>query len=235
MEHLALLDVSKYWSYDKRRCGEKWWSWRDAAIVRVFPWFNSVPPQEDEKFVEFCWSELVVYMTFHDFKKYVGHMSDEIIQNWEKFQYRPWHVDYNSLSPIEWMQSDDKEEHANPQKDSRQHEWEIIYRLYKNQFINYNEFEMIQCRDCDRLHVRNTNFLDEDTSSRAIHFISWKRKSISNITNQQHKFFSIQSLGVKKRKAFDVIFDHYKLGVDPLCMIIQGTASTRKSYMIGAI
>ena len=49
---------------------------------------------------------------------------------------------------------------------------------------------------------------------------------------QQPKSYSIESLGVKQRKAYDVILDHYRTGVDPLCMIIEGTAGTGKSYLI---
>ena len=70
------------------------------------------------------------------------------------------------------MEFDEEEEHANPQNYSRQHEWEIICGLYKNQFINYNEFKMLGRRDRDRLHNKNTNFVDEDTSNRSIQFIS---------------------------------------------------------------
>ena len=67
MEHLALIDVAKYWSYDKHRRGGKWLPQRDASIVRVFPRFNSILDREDERFVEFCWCELVLYKTFRDF------------------------------------------------------------------------------------------------------------------------------------------------------------------------
>ena len=81
MEHLALLDVAKSWSHDKHRHGEKWLPRRDATIVCVFPRFNSVPGQEDEKFVEFCWPELVLYKTFYDFQKDMGHTSNEIVHN----------------------------------------------------------------------------------------------------------------------------------------------------------
>jgi hypothetical protein len=70
---------------------------------------------------------------------------------------------------------------------------------------------------------------------RAIHFISQKRKLGSILTNQHAKYYSFESLGVKQRKAFDIIIGHYRSGIEPLCMIIQGTAGTWKSYLIGAI
>ena len=116
MEHLALLDVSKYWSYDKCRHGEKLLPLRDATIVRVFPWFNSVPSREDEKFVEFCWYELVLYKTFCNFQNDIGHKSYEIVQNWEIFQYRPWHANRNPLPLVEQMEPDEEEKHPSPKK-----------------------------------------------------------------------------------------------------------------------
>ena len=124
------------------------------------------------------------------------------------------------------VESDIEEEHPNLQRDSRKHEWEIICGLYKNQFINYNEFEMLGHRDLDRMNDWNTAFVDEDTSSRAIHFISEMRKLKKISTNQHPKSYSIDSLGDKQRIAYNVILEHYRTGVDPLRMIIQGNAGT---------
>ena len=58
-------------------------------------------------------------------------------------------------------------------------------------------------------------------------------KTIS--TNQHSKSYSIDSLGDKQRIAYNVILEHYRTRVDPLRMIIQGTAGTGKSYLIGSI
>jgi hypothetical protein len=98
--------------------------------------------------VEFCWSELVLYKPFHDFHTDIGTTTDDIIQNWENFHYNPWHVDRNPIPPKDPPQYEDEDEYfLNVQRDSRQHEWEIISGLYKNKFINSNEFDMIGFRD----------------------------------------------------------------------------------------
>ena len=113
-----------------------------------------------------------MYKTFRDFRKHIGHTYDEIEQNWQNLQYIPWHVDRKHVCTYARVESDKEEERPNPQRDSRQHEWDIICGLYKNQFINYNDFEMLGHSDLDRMNDCNTAFVDEETSSRAIHFIS---------------------------------------------------------------
>ena len=40
---------------------------RNASIVHVFPRFKSIPDKKYEKFVELCWSELVLYKKFREF------------------------------------------------------------------------------------------------------------------------------------------------------------------------
>lgn len=48
---------------------------------------------------------------------------------------------------------------------------------------------------------------------------------------------NIKKFSERQKKAFDIIITHYQVGeiVDPLCMIVQGTVGTRKSYLIGGI
>ena len=94
---------------------------------------------------------------------------------------------------------------------------------------------MLGHRDLDIMNDWNTAFVDEETSNCAIHFISNMRKLKTISTNQHAKYYSIDSLGDKQRIAYNVILEHYRTGVDPLRMIIQGTAGTKKSYLIVAI
>ena len=78
-------------------------------------------------------------------------------------------------------------------------------------------------------------FVDEKTSSCTIHFISEMQK-LKNISINQHaKYYLVYSLGDKQKITYNVILEHYRTSVDPLRMIIQGTAGTGKSYLIGAI
>ena len=108
-------------------------------------------------------------------------------------------------------------------------------RSYKNKFIYYNEFDIFGHRDLDHMNDWNTAFVDEETSNVAIHFIFDMQKLKNISTNQHAKSYSIDSLGDKQRITYNVILEHYRTGVDPLRMIIQGITGTRKSYLIGAI
>ena len=147
----------------------------NAAIVRVFPRFSSAPDRENDKFVEFCWSELVLYKPFHDFHQDIGMTSDDIVQNWDNFHYNPWHIDRNPMpreDPPEYENED--EVFPNLQKDTRDHEWELISGLYKNNFINANEFDMLGFRDRDVMENWSSDYINEDTSNRAVNFISQK-------------------------------------------------------------
>ena len=113
MEQLTLIDVEKYWSYDKCRWGGKWLPRSNASIVRVFPRFNSIPDRKDEKFFELCWSELVLYKKLRDFRRDIGHTSNEILWNWKNLQYIPWHVDRKPMPTDARVESDDEEERPN--------------------------------------------------------------------------------------------------------------------------
>ena len=78
-------------------------------------------------------------------------------------------------------------------------------------------------------------FVDEETSSPTIHFISEMQKLKNISTNQHAKSYLVDSLGDNKRIAYNAILENYRTGVDPLRMIIQGTVGTGKMYLIGAI
>ena len=122
------------------------------------------------------------------------------------------------------------------QRDSRKHEWEIISGLYRNQYITANEYDMLGFRERDKMENWTSNFVDMDTSNRAVQFISENRQLNAIVHDNRALNYSIESLAEKQRKAFDIILEHYRGGNnEPLRMIIQGTAGTGKSYLIGAI
>ena len=46
-------------------------------------------------------------------------------------QYIPWHVDHKPMPIDAQVESDEEEERPNPQRDSKQHEWEIYVDYIK--------------------------------------------------------------------------------------------------------
>ena len=114
MENLALINVANHGCMTNVNVEKNGYHFRNATIVQVFPQFSFVPYQKDESFVEFCWSHLILYKTFHDFHRDVDHTTDKIVQNWENFQYRPWHVDCNMLPSVHQHDSSKEEEDPNP-------------------------------------------------------------------------------------------------------------------------
>ena len=93
---------------------------------------------------------------------------------------------------------------------------------------------MLGHRDIDCMNDWNTTFVDEETSSHAIQFISEMRKLKNISTNEHTKSYWVDSSGDSQRITYNVILENYRRGVDPLRMIIQGTIGMIKSYLIGA-
>lgn len=93
METFSLIHVSRSWIHNKNRKNENKWKRRQKdAIVRVYPRFVTIPPREFEKFIEFCFSELLLYKPFIEIEIDIGEDSNTIISNWDSFNYVPWHV-----------------------------------------------------------------------------------------------------------------------------------------------
>ena len=115
METLSLIDVARSWTYNLRRKSQiKWNARKNAAIVRAQPRFNTVPEKHSEKFVEFCWSELLLYKPFRNIEKDIGVDDSTIIVNWEVLNYRPWHIerriDVNNMEHEHQNDSEDDDE-----------------------------------------------------------------------------------------------------------------------------
>jgi len=124
------------------------------------------------------------------------------VHNWENFRYQPWHVDLNSLPSIDPIESNE-EDVQNPLVDFvdfRENEWEILCGLYKNKYMNYNEYEMLGHRDRNHAHNWNTNFVDEVTCNCDIHIISEMRKWNSLCTNLHGNITPLKVLVLSKYK-----------------------------------
>lgn len=77
----------------RQRRDNKWEPRERATIVRVFPRFASIPSCGSDKFLEFCFSELLLYNPFRDIERDISDNNDTIISNWESLNYTPWHLE----------------------------------------------------------------------------------------------------------------------------------------------
>ena len=78
----------------------------------------------------------MLYKPFHDIERDIGHNDDTIIQNWETFNYNPWHVQRTVVTDNDENPSDsDTKDNDNVQRNTTKHEWEIISRLHRGQNI----------------------------------------------------------------------------------------------------
>lgn len=130
---------------------------------------------------------------------------------------------------------DEHEYFLHVQGDSRQHEWEIISNLYN--FINANEVDMIGFRDHDVKKKWSSSFVDEDTSRYVVKFICVNRKVNTIVTSESLNRYSFESLGEKKKLAYNKILENYRGGsnIKPFCMIKEGTTCIGKSYLTSVI
>ena len=109
MDSISLIDASRAWIYNKnRKKDNKWKPRKIVAIVRVYPRFILIPPRVSDKFVDFFFSELLLYKPFHDIQADIGDDNITIISNWESLDYVPWHVERR----VDVQSSDGKSESA---------------------------------------------------------------------------------------------------------------------------
>ena len=110
----------------------------------MFPRFVSIPSHKSAKLVDFCLSELFLYKPFCYIEQDIGHNDDTIIQNWETFNYIPWHVQCTMVTNNEENPSDSgSKDNNNVQRNTTEHECEIISRLHHGQNIECSEIDML--------------------------------------------------------------------------------------------
>ena len=211
MEAVTLIDVARSWIYNPKRRRENKWEPRDkAAIVRVFPIFVSMPSHESPKWIDFCLSELLLYKPFRDIERDIGHNDDTIIQNWETFNYIPWHVQRTMVIDNNENPSDsDTEDNDNVQRNTTEHEWEIISRLHRGQNIECSEIDMLGRRDIDKHTNWSIDYKGEEYTTAAINFIGNVKNHGCLIYDDIPQCINYMTLGDKQKKEIDIIMTHY--------------------------
>lgn len=173
METLSLIDVARSWTYNPRRKNEiKWNARKNAAIVRAWPRFNTVPEKHSKKIVDFCWSELLLYKPFRNIERDIGVDDSIIIVNWEVLNYRPWHIerriDVNNMEQEHQNDLEDDDERI-VQQNTIENEWEIIAQLHRRNHFARIEIDMLGRRDVDIQAQWDNEYRGEEYINKAIH------------------------------------------------------------------
>ena len=127
MEDLCLIDVAKSWIYNKRKRGrDKWSPRKKSAIMRVFPIFYSIPAWDLEKWIDFCFLEVLLYKHFCDIHIDIGNNDKSIVETWDNFRYNAWHLERREDSnSIENESNSKSQDNDNAQDTIIENEWEI--------------------------------------------------------------------------------------------------------------
>ena len=101
LELLPLVEAARSWSYSACRKSFQWKPHKTPKIVRVIPRFFDIPPSTSPLYVNFYWSELLLYKLFHALPHEIGCTDLEIVSAWESFRYNytAWHVDRHPAPP----------------------------------------------------------------------------------------------------------------------------------------
>lgn len=83
LDLFCLLDLAQQWSYNQGRKTKKWKKRIVPAIVHVWLRFTSILAKDSNAFLEFCWSELLLYKPFCSFTKNIDVTKHDILSNWE--------------------------------------------------------------------------------------------------------------------------------------------------------
>ena len=150
--------------------------------------------------------------------------------------YNPWHVN-RQPSPPPTISIDTPPPHEDhPACSIDMSEWELLSQLHPGNNLQLDDLDMLGHRDFDTNHNWGHTHIPLHLQNLTISFLDLNRSSnqaeLQPFSTPTPKCFS-----PTQRKAFEIIMSHstQHTTTKPLCMIIQGTASTKKSYLIGCL
>ena len=140
-----MIDLAKSWTYNQARKKEKWKKRHLPAILHVWPLFTTILNKDSNSFVEFCWSELLVYKPLCSFSEDIGLSKEEITANWEiiKNDYHVWHVHRTPVHTPNEKTSEDEDNHITIQQNMEMNEWQSLSRLSPTGNINFTSLDML--------------------------------------------------------------------------------------------
>ena len=174
-----------------------------------------------------------MYKPLHNISSNIGLSAETIIENWRNFRYRPWHIDWAPSSSD--VVQDDEYLHAKPTNvDEDIDEWKVLSRLVRPNNIDGSHLNTLGRRNFDLCFNWEETVISNDVAEGAIAFIRTIQSTGVVVIDYDSAFAFPFSLSEKQRFSFEIML-HHSCEIDvhePLEMIIQGTTSTGKSYLI---
>ncbi|KAH9293740.1 hypothetical protein KI387_041056, partial [Taxus chinensis] len=181
LESISLIDAVRSWSFNVKRKKDKWKSRDTPAIIRMWPWYFSIPESGSEDHEKFFWSELLLYKPFCDIRKDISSTREEILENWERIKnmYRVWHVDRKDAMEEEDIEEDDDDEMQSFVGVDGMDEWEFFSGIVPPNQVHLSDLHMLGRWDFDLKNVWDTEE-DKDVQDASTCFIEMN-KSMQNV------------------------------------------------------
>lgn len=238
---LFKLHLTHKWSKGKwKRCEKE-------NIVRIYPRPSAL--RDGDQWEEFCRVKVILHIPHRSIQQLKGNS----FTSWSTLysQYNDMiNADPTDLlgSPVDNEEDNGDEESleelsGDDELEEYRHDWMHLAEMGPN--VRINTLNDLGTRDMDRNHDwihEGRQYYSDDDIAKAGNFINnesgqdWNRgdKSVDR------DLVDVQTLNEKQKSIFNRIDSHYNdilMGkeVEPLGMIVMGTAGTRKSYLIRAI
>ena len=164
----------------------------------MFPRFYSILARDLEKWIDFCFSEVLLYEPFHDIHTNIGNNDESIVETWDNFRYNAWHLERREDSNnIENESDPESKDSDNAQGTITENEWEILSRFHCAQIMQVAEIDMLARRDIDRQTNWSQEFQSEQYTNTAINFIRMMRDASCLIHDEISQYVDYERLSDK--------------------------------------
>lgn len=242
-ENLSLfkLHLTHKWSRGEwRRCNKE-------NIVRIWPRPSSL--RDGDQWEEFCRVKVILHIPHRSIQQLKGNS----FTSWSILYNQ--HIDMINADPTDLLRSpiDNEEDNGNEESmeelsdddEPEEHRYDWMHLAEMGPNVRINPLSDLGTRDMDRnhdwVHEGREHYSDADIAI-ASNFISNALGKDQNheYRSEEGNLIDVQTLNEKQKLIFDRIETHYNdilmdKEVEPLRMIVMGTAGTGKSYLIRAI
>ncbi|XP_059070535.1 uncharacterized protein LOC131860176 [Cryptomeria japonica] len=152
LESISLIQSTQQFSYNTQQKKHQWQKLQKQAIVNVYPHFKTSPPEVDDNFEAYCWSELLLYKPFRNIPTDIRTSPAQIIANWKLLcihGYTRWHIygiEHECKTENDIDSNGDTFLYSHNED---QYEWEYLSQMGASNKINVNDLQMLGRRDYD--------------------------------------------------------------------------------------